>query len=165
VFWNIAARQEYYNKTITRLCGGNRRLGCYSLAVVIFSIGIIRDFLYNQALKHQPSSAMLLPLKLLGGGLFLSGNVLVLTSLYQLGITGTYLGDYFGILMSKRVTAFPFSITANPMYNGSCMSFLGTAIWYGKPAGIVLSALVYLMYRIACQYEEPFTAEIYSKKN
>jgi hypothetical protein len=48
-FWNIAAQQEYHNKVITKLFGGNSRLGCYALAVTIFSLGIFRDYLYVQA--------------------------------------------------------------------------------------------------------------------
>lgn len=36
-------------------------------------------------------------------------------SMYQLGVTGTFLGDYFGILMEDRVTAFPYNVTNNPM--------------------------------------------------
>lgn len=60
--WNIVARNgmvflvqdrteltrnelEYHNKTITRLFGGNRKAGCYFLAVMIFSFGILRDYL------------------------------------------------------------------------------------------------------------------------
>lgn len=34
---------EYRNKTITRLFGGNARYGCYFLAFMIFSFGMIRD--------------------------------------------------------------------------------------------------------------------------
>lgn len=37
------------------------------------------------------------------GGL---GQVFVITSTWQLGITGTFLGDYFGILMDHRVTGY-----------------------------------------------------------
>jgi len=36
---------EYHNKIITKAFGGNPRLGCYALAVTIFSLGIFRDFL------------------------------------------------------------------------------------------------------------------------
>lgn len=39
------------------------------------------------------------------------------------------LGDYFGILMEDRVTSFPFNVNENPMYNGTVMIFLGTAMW------------------------------------
>ena len=45
--WNSAdGHTEYHNKIITKLFGGNSRLGCYALAVTIFSLGIFRDYLY-----------------------------------------------------------------------------------------------------------------------
>ena len=50
------------------------------------------------------------------------------------------------------------------MYYGSTMSFVGTALWFGKPAGLVLSALVLVVYQIALAFEDPFTAEIYKKR-
>jgi len=74
--------------------------------------------------------------------------------MYALGITGTYLGDYFGILMEKRVESFPFNVTDAPMYYGSTMSFLGTAILYGKPAGVLLTVEVLLVYLVALRFEE-----------
>jgi phosphatidylethanolamine N-methyltransferase len=74
--------------------------------------------------------------------------------MYALGITGTYLGDYFGILMNERVTTFPFNVTDAPMYYGSTMSFLGTAILYGKPAGLLLTAEVLVVYLAALRFEE-----------
>jgi phosphatidylethanolamine N-methyltransferase len=74
--------------------------------------------------------------------------------MWALGVTGTYLGDYFGILMDHRVTSFPFSVTDAPMYHGSMLSFLGTALWFGKPAGLLLTAWVAVMYQIALRYEE-----------
>jgi len=166
IFWNIVARQEYHNRILTKTFGGNSRYGCYFLAVVIFSLGIIRDYFYEQALRDQPSLDILLEpwVKYAAGGLFLVGNVLVVTSMWALGVTGTYLGDYFGILMDARVTGFPFSVTDSPMYDGSTLSFLGTALYFGKPAGVLITAFVYIMYRIALTYEDPFTAEIYAKR-
>jgi phosphatidylethanolamine N-methyltransferase len=84
--------------------------------------------------------------------------------MWALGITGTYLGDYFGILMDEMVTGFPFSVTDAPMYYGSTMSFLGSALWLGKPAGIALSGLVLVVYKIALTFEDPFTAGIYERR-
>jgi len=84
--------------------------------------------------------------------------------MWALGVTGTYLGDYFGILMDHIVTGFPFNITRSPMYYGSTMSFLGTAILFGKPAGILLTGEVLAVYIIALRYEDPFTADIYAKR-
>lgn len=84
--------------------------------------------------------------------------------MWALGVTGTYLGDYFGIMMDDVVTGFPFNITDAPMYYGSTISFLGTAILFGKPAGILLTAEVLVVYLIALRFEDPFTASIYAKR-
>lgn len=92
------------------------------------------------------------------------GNILVLSSMWALGITGTYLGDYFGILMDDMVTGFPFNVTNAPMYYGSTMSFLGSALWLGKPAGVLMTALVFVVYKVALRFEDPFTGEIYAKR-
>ncbi|KAK5167991.1 Phosphatidyl-N-methylethanolamine N-methyltransferase [Saxophila tyrrhenica] len=165
-FWNIAARSEYHNKTLTRLAGGNALYGCYALAATIFCLGLVRDAIYERALRFQPAHPALLGFvpQALAAGLVVSGNVLVLTSMWALGITGTYLGDYFGILMDEIVTGFPFNVTGSPMYWGSTMSFAGTAIWFGKPAGLVLTFVVFAAYSVALRFEDPFTAEIYAKR-
>ncbi|KAG8907526.1 Phosphatidyl-N-methylethanolamine N-methyltransferase, partial [Tulasnella sp. 417] len=59
---------------------------------------------------------------------------------------------------------FPFNVMRDPMYNGSTLCFLGSALWYRSPAGLVLSSLVYIVYSIALTYEGPFTDMIYSKR-
>ncbi|ODV79320.1 second and third steps of methylation pathway for phosphatidylcholine biosynthesis [Suhomyces tanzawaensis NRRL Y-17324] len=167
IFWNIVARLEYNTHFLTKLAGGARR-GCYLLAFTIFGLGIYRDHVYHQALLAQPTYQPLLDssiIQALAVLLFGFGNVLVLTSMYALGVTGTYLGDYFGILMDDRVTGFPFNVNDNPMYNGSTLCFLGTALWYGKPAGIAVTGFVYVMYKIALLFEEPFTAKIYAQRD
>ena len=40
------------------------------------------------------------------------------------------------------------------MYYGSAMSFLGTALLYGKPAGVALTGEVLAVYMAALQFEE-----------
>jgi methylene-fatty-acyl-phospholipid synthase len=122
---------------------------------------------YHQALSAQPTHPLLqTPLfKLSAIPLTATGATLVLTSMYALGITGTYLGDYFGILMDAPVTSFPFNVTDAPMYHGSTLQFLGAALWAGKPAGVVLTVVVAVMYKVARMYEDPFTGMIYSKRD
>ncbi|KAJ8664171.1 hypothetical protein O0I10_000450 [Lichtheimia ornata] len=166
LFWNTVARAEYRSHILTKLAGGNRYLGCYVLAVTIFSIGIIRDYLYTWALDNQPTHpALESPLiQLAAVVLFAVGGTLVLTSMYALGVTGTYLGDYFGILMDERVTGFPFNVCENPMYVGSTLNFLATALWRASPAGILLTLIVYIVYQIALMFEGPFTTMIYENK-
>ncbi len=133
----------------------------------IFSLGLLRDFLYERALRDQPSHpALEVPLATYAAyALLAAGNTLVISSTWQLGITGTFLGDYCGILMDNIVTGFPFNITNAPMYYGSTMSFLGTALLYGKPAGILLTLHVLVVYLVAIQFENPFTAGIYAKRD
>lgn len=70
-------------------------------------------------------------------------------------------GDYFGILMDARVTGFPFSVTDAPMYYGSTMSFLAVALWFAKPAGIVLTLLVFVVYKFALMFEEYVSPLLY----
>lgn len=166
IFWNIVARLEFKTHFLTKIAGGAYR-GCYLLAFTIFSLGIYRDHVYHQALTNQPTFEPWLNsylIKALAIFTFSFGNVLVLSSMYMLGVTGTYLGDYFGILMKERVVGFPFNINDNPMYNGSTLCFIGTALWYGKPTGIFVSGFVFVMYKIALLFEEPFTAKIYANR-
>ena len=50
------------------------------------------------------------------------------------------------------------------MYYGSTLSFLGSALVYGKPAGLFLTGVVLVVYLVAIQYENPFTSGIYAKR-
>jgi len=164
--WNIVARNEYRNKTITRVFGGSTKYGCYFLAVMIFGFGILRDTLYERALKDQPQRAILPePFNVVVPAvLFLLGQTFVITSTWALGITGTFLGDYFGILMDHRVEGFPFNVLRDPMYVGSTMCFAAGALWYERPAGLLITVYVYIVYIIALRFEGPFTDMIYSTR-
>lgn len=132
IIWNILARLEFYTHILTKIAFGNRYIGCYLLATWIFFFSLYRDYLFSQAILTQPK----LPFfeerqeifKYAGYSLICLGGILVLSSMYQLGITGTYLGDYFGILMDNMVVSFPFNIVNNPMYDGATLCFLGQSL-------------------------------------
>ncbi|ODO01390.1 hypothetical protein I350_06209 [Cryptococcus amylolentus CBS 6273] len=166
IFWNTVARNEYRNKTITRLVG-SPLVGTYLLALTIFSISAFRDHLFLNAVKDQPALAFLghPVLQAFALAFFLSGQTFVLSSMWALGVTGTYLGDYFGILMTHRVTSFPFNVLSDPMYVGSFLSHLGTALWFRSPVGIALGFWVWVVYAVALKFEGPFTDNIYAAKN
>lgn len=87
---------------------------------------------FSMAIKEQPATPLLNSWisTILGPILIIVGNIFVFTSTYRLGIIGTYLGDYFGILMKTRVTAFPYNVIDHPMYEGATMVFFGYALWY-----------------------------------
>jgi methylene-fatty-acyl-phospholipid synthase len=152
-------KTEYRNKTITRLFGGNAHLGCYVLGACIFSAGIFRNYLhvprflipafharsfirndsfplrYLRAILEQPHAHILpAPLDtLVPIALFVLGQTFVFAASWALGVTGRFLGDYFGILMDHRVEGFPFNVLRNPMYVGSTMCFAATALWCVLP--------------------------------
>jgi len=164
--WNIVARNEYRNKTITKIFGGNARNGCYFLAASIFFAGMLRDSLFKKAIAEQPHLQILPePLKIIIPALLVGfGQLFVISSTWQLGITGTFLGDYFGILMDHRVEGFPFNVLRDPMYDGSTMTFIGASLWYESPAGLLISLYVSIAYIIALRFEGPFTDMIYSNR-
>ncbi|KCV67844.1 hypothetical protein H696_05575 [Fonticula alba] len=163
--WNVIARSEHRTRWMTRLCGGHARLGCYLLALAIFTASSYRTTFIQEAISAGARWAVLdTPLvRMVAAVMFVFANVLVLATYARLGITGTYLGDYFGILMSHRVEGFPFTITDNPMYWGSVLNYLSLALWNASPVGILLSVVVYVVYYVAIQFENPFTAMIYNE--
>ena len=158
---------EYRTKFLTRFFRGRAQAACYFLALTIFSLGMVRDLAYVRALRDQPLHPALegLLVQLAGWALVVGGNVLVLTSAWRLGITGTFLGDYFGILLDDMVSGFPFNLCGAPMYYGSTMSFLGTALLYGRPAGLLLTAEVLAVYLVALRFEDAFTEGIYAQRD
>merc|ERR1711939_466569 len=165
IYWNIVAAAEYRTHFLTKIFR-NPYYGCYFLAFTIFSLGILRDHLFNAALDEQPVYPPV-HMPRTGAVAFIIGQTLVLSSMWALGVTGTYLGDYFGILMDDMVEGFPFNLWwafGSPMYTGSTLCFLGTSLWKGRLAGLVLTGFVAVMYVIALRFEDPFTAEIYAQK-
>jgi len=67
--------------------------------------------------------------------------------------------------MDKMVTGFPFNVVDHPMYYGSAMCFFAHSLWKASPAGLLLSIVVFVCYRIALLFEEPFTASIYAERD
>ena len=105
---------------------------------------------YTVALKEQPTYPLLpAPLDVIIPAVLAGfGQVLVISSTWALGITGTFLGDYFGILMDhvslsfgqggwllillycvQKVESFPFNWFSDPMYLGSTLTFTAGALW------------------------------------
>jgi len=164
--WNLIARNEYRNKTITRIFGGNAYIGCYFFAMCIFLAGRLRDRLYLNAIFEQPQ-AQILPTPfdtLVPASLFIIGQIFVVKSTWSLGITGRFLGDYFGIIMDARVESFPYNLLRDPIYVGSTMCFASGAFWYERPVGLLITLYVHIVYKLAMKFEGPFTDMIYSKR-
>jgi Phospholipid methyltransferase len=116
LIWTCLARLEFKTRALSRVLG--RRMGAYALAVWIFCFSLYRDLLFVEAVVRQPQSAYFAqPAMVAAGALMVGiGTILVVSSMYALGIHGTYLGDYFGILMDAKVETFPFDMFDHPMY-------------------------------------------------
>ena len=55
--------------------------------------------------------------------------------------------------MSSRVTGFPFNVLSDPMYVGSSITHLATALWFQSPVGILLAGWVFIVYTLALRFE------------
>ncbi|XP_072124714.1 phosphatidylethanolamine N-methyltransferase [Mobula birostris] len=165
LFWNIVGRWEYRTRSLTRLFGCPFT-ACYSVAVVILLLNVYRSYSFMEAMKIQPKLQLLdNPAAFyMGFGFLLIGTLFVLSSFFALGFIGTFLGDYFGVLMEAKVLTFPFNIMENPMYWGSTLNYLGLAIMNASPTGLVLTAWVAAVYKVAILFERPFTEEVYRQK-
>ncbi|XP_075925950.1 phosphatidylethanolamine N-methyltransferase isoform X1 [Petromyzon marinus] len=155
-FWNVVARREHRTRFLTRACCGSAHGACYALAIAILLLGFYRDYRFLEAMRSQPRVPLLdrgAPVYAAGLALVSLGSLLVLASFWALGITGTFLGDYCGILMDGKAAGFPFSVTDNPMYWGSTLNFLGCSLMQASPAGIILTCGVAISYRVAIAFE------------
>ncbi|XP_032472349.1 phosphatidylethanolamine N-methyltransferase isoform X2 [Phocoena sinus] len=139
LFWNVVARWEHKTRKLSGAFG-SPHLACCTLGGAILLLNVLRSHCFTQAMLSQPRMQSLdNPLAYrMGLALLGVGGVFVLSSFLALGFTGTFLGDYFGILKETRVTTFPFSVLDNPMYWGSTANYLGWAIMHASPAGLLL---------------------------
>ncbi|CAL9701369.1 unnamed protein product [Knipowitschia caucasica] len=166
LFWNMAARWEHRTRRLSALCG-SPYVACYSLGFTILLLNVCRSHSMTVAMKSQPRCEALERPEVYYTGvvLMVGGTVLVVSSFLALGFTGTFLGDYFGILMEEKVTCFPFNLMENPMYWGSTANYLGLALIGSSPVGLVLTAAVALTYKVAIHYEGAFTEHIYQDRS
>ncbi|XP_031151223.1 phosphatidylethanolamine N-methyltransferase isoform X2 [Sander lucioperca] len=165
-FWNVVARWEHRTRTLSRLFGGPY-LACYCLGFIIILLNVYRSHSMTVAMKAQARWEVMdrTDVFYAGVALMVLGTVLVVGSFLALGFIGTFLGDYFGILMDEKVTGFPFNIIENPMYWGSTANYLGLALIGASPVGLVLTAIVAVSYKVAIRFEGPFTEQIYQERS
>ncbi|KAM4715367.1 phosphatidylethanolamine N-methyltransferase [Anableps anableps] len=166
LFWNVVARWEHHTRGLSRLFGGPY-LACCSLGFIIILLNVFRSHSMTVVMKTQARWEPMERTEVFyfGISLIVVGTVLVVSSFLALGFTGTFLGDYFGILMDEKVTSFPFNVIENPMYWGSTANYLGLALIGASPVGLLLTAIVALAYKVAIRFEGPFTEQIYLQRN
>ena len=164
--WICIVRLEYNTRLVTRLFGGPRT-AVVILAAFIMFMNLSRTSLFRYMATNdtvrldflQNAVGLSVGYLIIGVGLFL-----VATSYWRLGFYNTFLGDYFGILMDAKVTAFPYSVVDDPMYWGTSLFYVGYAICYASPVALLLTVFIGISYAITAKVEGPFTAKIYAEK-
>eukprot|EP00172_Hildenbrandia_rubra_P004442 Plantae.Rhodophyta-Hildenbrandia_rubra.ctg8995.p1 GENE.Plantae.Rhodophyta-Hildenbrandia_rubra.ctg8995~~Plantae.Rhodophyta-Hildenbrandia_rubra.ctg8995.p1 ORF type:complete len:210 (+),score=6.40 Plantae.Rhodophyta-Hildenbrandia_rubra.ctg8995:274-903(+) len=128
--WNIFGRLEHNTGAISTIFFG-RQSGVYALSLWIFCFSNYRNALVHELVTSSPrvdwmSGPIFKATSIILG---IIGVIIAGAAYIRLGITMTYLGDYFGFLMDKKETRFPFNIMKHPMYDGIAMVFLAKALW------------------------------------
>ncbi|XP_068161710.1 phosphatidylethanolamine N-methyltransferase [Antennarius striatus] len=166
LFWNVVGRWEHRTRRLSKLFG-SPYLACYCLGFIILLLNVYRSHSMTVVMKSQARWEALdrTGVFYTGVGLMALGTVLVVSSFLALGFTGTFLGDYFGILMDEKVTVFPFNVMENPMYWGSTANYFGLALIGASPVGLILTAVVAVTYKVAITFEGPFTGQIYQDRS
>eukprot|EP00760_Papus_ankaliazontas_P015480 PhM_4_TR16538/c0_g1_i1/m.53247/K00551/PEMT; phosphatidylethanolamine N-methyltransferase len=164
-YWNVVSVAEYKTRFLSRLMGTYPAF--YTFASSIVYLGYLRIRLFESAIEAAGPSPSLTAhksgLQIAAAALLAVGSTLSVTSWLRLGITGTYLGDHFGILMKERITGFPFNVCRDPMYMGSTLCFLASALKHQSLTGVALTGWVFVVYKVATTFfEDPFTNKIYA---
>ena len=166
LFWNVVSRYEYKTHSVSKVLGGPKR-GCAALAACILTLNYLRTATFHKTVDEygywEPLNNGLV--QALGYLIVAAGTILVVTSAWKLGFFVSFMGDYFGLLLSDKVTGFPFNVVGDPMYFGSGLVYLGLSLEHASIVGLVLTACIALSYAIAIRFEGPFTSQIYEDKS
>ncbi|XP_031655236.1 phosphatidylethanolamine N-methyltransferase isoform X3 [Oncorhynchus kisutch] len=156
------ARWEHRTRGLTRLFGGPY-LACYCLGTLIILLNVYRSHSMTVAMKAQARWEVMASPEVFyaGAALMALGSVLVVTSFLALGFTGTFLGDYFGILMEEKVKGFPFNVTENPMYWGSTANYLGLA--FISPLMRWLKLLIFEAFDVSWQRRRRYSQLVFQE--
>lgn len=91
---------------------------------------------------HWPVAPELKPA---GVALWAVGVALLLATSWQLGLTRTFNGYFFGRGRKEPVNGGVFRWLRNPMYDSFCILFVAEAFWLGNAVYLVLAAESFLL--------------------
>ena len=164
--WIALARAEYRSRFVSRFFE-SREEACAANMLLILGMNYVRTSVMKLSLETQPvmdfEPEVVLTMRIFCCAATIIGMGLVAFSSLRLGLYGTFLGDYFGILKAAPVTGAPFSWMQHPMYHGSALAYAGMFFFNFQPAGLFLAGMVWLGYMANVASEEQFTAMIYAE--
>ena len=151
VFWMIVPQLEYRFNLFSQFMDNDKTKVHDFLIYFLINNGAYRNLTFNNSLKTNiiidyGQYAVLIEIVSLIVAIF--GFCLICATYYRLGLRGIYYGDYFNFRFKERITKFPFSHFDNPQYLGTTFLFTGSSIFYHSPAGLFLSFLNLLLYKL-----------------
>jgi phosphatidylethanolamine N-methyltransferase len=156
LLWIIIPHLEFRYKLLSKLFGGKMTIASDFLSYVLIYLGAIRNHYFSKAIrKNVQVDFGYIEIPIIGASyiFMLIGLILVFFSFYRLGLRGMYFGDHFGFLFQQRITEFPYDYFENPQYVGTTTFFIALSIRHGSPAGVLITILLYLFYRILNEVE------------
>ncbi|XP_067949088.1 phosphatidylethanolamine N-methyltransferase-like [Watersipora subatra] len=164
LLFNLVCTYEYKTKSVSKLFG-SAKVACVFCSIFQILCSNTRNYYINEAVDKQPKFETPFndELMVVGYCIMGVGAMFVVTSFLRLGWFGTWHGDHFGILLSERVTGFPFNVLDDPMYDGAVLIFIGMGIGKRSIAGLGLAFFTQLVYKVTEMVEGPFTTMIYEE--
>ena len=156
--WVFLPHLEFKYKLLSRMTGNDQGKAADFLAYFLIYSGTLRNHIFNEAVGSNfklPSYGLYeIPVQILCYLSMAFGMTLIAFSFYRLGMRNMYFGDHFGFLFTEKITSFPYNYFDNPQYLGTTFLFLGYSISWHSPAGIFLTLVINVLYRILNVVEE-----------
>jgi methylene-fatty-acyl-phospholipid synthase len=169
IVWGILPHLQHKHKLISSLFSGNKEISADFLAFILIHIGTFRNYAFFEALLSNKrfDYGEYNIISTIFGVIFLCiGSLFWLTSLWKLGLRGSYFGDHFGFILKKKIESFPFNILENPQYNGSKLFLLGQSIIMRSLIGVILTLFISFLYSfVFFVFEKKNMNTIYSSSN
>jgi phosphatidylethanolamine N-methyltransferase len=149
--WVILPHLQFRYKLLSRFVGNDEEKACDFLSYFLIYTGTIRNHAINEAINnniHINYGIWEYPILLLSTVLMIFGLVLVSFSFYRLGLRGMYFGDHFGFLFKEKIIQFPYNYFDNAQYVGTTAFFIGYSLFFHSPAGIFITILINLLYKV-----------------
>ena len=158
IFWLACCYLELNYKLCTKLFNGNTGLAHDSFSFTCIYYGGIRNRLVVSSITNNikinyGSDSVTTILEIVGLGIILFSYLLILSSFYRLGIRNMFYGDFFGFFMKEKIESFPYNFIGHPQYVAASFLYIGYALFYHSPSGIIMAFFTFLSYFLFYLYE------------
>lgn len=166
--WIILPHLQFKYQLLSKFIGNDNGKACDFLSYFLIYVGTLRNHAFNEAVNrniHVSYGIFEIPIQIICYLSMAFGLVLIAFSFYRLGLRNMYFGDHFGFLFKEKITSFPYNYFENPQYVGTTTFYLGFSIAFHSPAGVVITLLVNVLYRILNIVEERKLKVFYPDSN